>query len=413
MKKGIILSVLALLVAAGGVWFWIHRPPVVNDPATGKPSTNGYDYYSAAASQIKDMNEIKDVFGGITASPDVKKSIVKHNAQTLRILRRGFDFKCQSPVMKTFFDDKPGEMANMRYLARLLMIESDTKTSESNWNGAVNCQLDAMRLGADYPHGGVLIHDLVGMAIQTIARQKLWAEVDLLNARDAKTAAARLEIISDHYTDFADIIRGETSVSSDTLKRMCEGKLTSEEDRLTKFKQASIFALPKSTKDQGLRASAVFSKRCIASCAVPFAMKRSILPTPTRTNNPVIRLVESDNESLDATRYLHLKNQANNALLTASLALRAYNYEHKAYPKTLQELVPSYLKKLPMDPFAINAPIRYRPSGAYYVLYSLGPDCRDNGGTPFAAVAGTFINGKMSIPETYAQGDIVAGANTK
>jgi hypothetical protein len=53
-------------------------------------------------------------------------------------------------------------------------------------------------------------------------------------------------------------------------------------------------------------------------------------------------------------------------------------------------------------------------TGTYYILYSLGPDCKDNSGTPFPDVPGTFDeNGKISIPELNAKGDIVAGVNTK
>ncbi len=58
---------------------------------------------------------------------------------------------------------------------------------------------------------------------------------------------------------------------------------------------------------------------------------------------------------------------------------------HKAvtgdYPKTLDELVPKYIKKIPNDHFSGKAPIyRLKENGGYW-LYSVGPNLKDDGGT--------------------------------
>ena len=68
-------------------------------------------------------------------------------------------------------------------------------------------------------------------------------------------------------------------------------------------------------------------------------------------------------------------------MLTLQLALRAYRLDHCAYPSTLAALTPAYLSTVPTDPFD-DKTIRYRPSRGGYVMYSIGPDLVDNGGTP-------------------------------
>jgi hypothetical protein len=49
------------------------------------------------------------------------------------------------------------------------------------------------------------------------------------------------------------------------------------------------------------------------------------------------------------------------------------------YPATLSALTPQYLPATLTDPFD-GQPLRYRTKGAGYLLYSVGPDLKDNSG---------------------------------
>lgn len=76
------------------------------------------------------------------------------------------------------------------------------------------------------------------------------------------------------------------------------------------------------------------------------------------------------------------------------LALRLYQIDHQgALPESLSELVPNYLPTVPQDPFdPAGAPIRYLPHRNPAVLYSVGPDGKDDHGSqkkyPNAGLAG-------------------------
>ena len=48
-------------------------------------------------------------------------------------------------------------------------------------------------------------------------------------------------------------------------------------------------------------------------------------------------------------------------------------------PARLEELVPGYCKAVPADLFD-GKPLRYRTFGTGYVIYSVGPDGKDDGG---------------------------------
>jgi hypothetical protein len=62
------------------------------------------------------------------------------------------------------------------------------------------------------------------------------------------------------------------------------------------------------------------------------------------------------------------------------LALELYRGEHGEYPEALSDLVPAYIEELPEDPFSGES-FRYRPLEADYLLYGIGHDAEDDGGT--------------------------------
>jgi hypothetical protein len=69
------------------------------------------------------------------------------------------------------------------------------------------------------------------------------------------------------------------------------------------------------------------------------------------------------------------------ALITVT-ALYRYRQDTGQYPDDLDELVRNgYLKKLPMDYFS-DKPLVYKKTDDNFLLYSYGPDCTDNDGTP-------------------------------
>ena len=67
-------------------------------------------------------------------------------------------------------------------------------------------------------------------------------------------------------------------------------------------------------------------------------------------------------------------------LLMVDLALRAYHADNGEYPPKLESLAPRYLTEVPLDPFC-EKPFVYRPAAQDFVFYSMGGDGVDNGGT--------------------------------
>ncbi len=93
--------------------------------------------------------------------------------------------------------------------------------------------------------------------------------------------------------------------------------------------------------------------------------------------------------SLNNSGLYHLSCVQRRGLTAAVLAIERFHLDTERLPKDLEELVPRYLDEVPRDYFALPEsgagqglpPIQYRPQEKGYLLYSLGENRRDDGGT--------------------------------
>jgi hypothetical protein len=80
-----------------------------------------------------------------------------------------------------------------------------------------------------------------------------------------------------------------------------------------------------------------------------------------------------------AVKYAENRAQVSGVVLVA--ALRLYRVRNGAYPERLTDLLGPCLQALPTDPFS-GRPFRYVKTGEHFLLYSVGPDLTDDGGSP-------------------------------
>jgi hypothetical protein len=70
---------------------------------------------------------------------------------------------------------------------------------------------------------------------------------------------------------------------------------------------------------------------------------------------------------------------AQNAVRRVALALFAYRAQHGRFPDRLAELAPQTMPIVPHDPYD-EQPLRYQKTDRGWIVYSVGPDLRDDGG---------------------------------
>src|SRR6185437_6519924 len=84
---------------------------------------------------------------------------------------------------------------------------------------------------------------------------------------------------------------------------------------------------------------------------------------------PAIRKV---NDAHDRTVQFQVNQQL-------AFALAAFRADNNHYPAKLDDLAPKYVAKVPLDIFS-NMPLKYKPSDKGYLLYSVGPNGKDEEG---------------------------------
>ncbi len=285
----------------------------------------------------------------------------------------------------------------------------------------MNIDMDAIQLGETMPRGGPLIGMLVGVACQSIGRRQAWGAVDHLNAAQAAALARRLETIRASHVPFADTMQAEEWETQASLLELMQqhdwpGNIFSVADPENQNSASTWSDRLTATRIKLMGKRAVmasytgYMNQIIANARQPYSAHPAEPPIP---NNPISQMLFP---VFSNVRLREAGANAQNALLLTLLALRAYKLDHGAYPVSLFALAPTYLKAVPNDPFALSGPLRYKNQGSKFLLYSVGPDGKDDGGKPIFDPTKPAPTVPGSHDQRYwvqqdSQGDIVAGMN--
>jgi hypothetical protein len=110
-------------------------------------------------------------------------------------------------------------------------------------------------------------------------------------------------------------------------------------------------------------------RSALSSGSLRFALSRMLAQT----------LVSDFLPALSAAMNAEERDITYQNMVPVVFALAAYRADRGAYPAELAALVPQYLPAIPEDLFS-GGPFRYKREGAGYVLYSVGPNGKDDGG---------------------------------
>ena len=427
-KKLMIGSVIAIALPFGVVLFWNHinaTPVVKIPPYPSAPNPNGYDLYVASATAIIPAVPRVDAVNDAKPPTDPKIRAQRYslarktawlntNAKAFAI----FDQAMKTPTLSP--PDRSSTMlfpsyAQLRELARCKTTESNARWMRKDYYGALSSGLDTIQLGHDMRRGGALIADLVGIAIGAIGRSVTHDTVEHLDATQAKNASRRIEKMLANRWNLDQVL---TEAKYSAQARIMEvfqspakdwrGAFFDSNSPPTLAERVRCYTISKQEILDNIEAD---YDRQIVNARVPFLQKGT---PPTKFNDPFTKLF------LGSTRIRanDARDLAGDRLLMLNLALHAYQLEHGAYPLALKDLTPQYLKTIPADPFGNGEAMHYKSDGKTQTLWSIGPDEKDDGGTPIpsrnARPSSTpSPDGRVRLPSVLfdSKGDIVAGKN--
>lgn len=429
-----LITAVLVVIALGIVWFMrdLDTFPNIAIPKRNMPSPNGYDYFVKACVLIKPKNYFTLRFASDPANSipgkeqgegesnryyplAEREEILRKNTAVLKIAREGFQFECKSPRLNSNVQYSE-EIRPLIKLGFLLSLDAQVKAVHNDWNGAINSCMDAIEIGEDLSRDGGTGYMYTGISVERIGRQESFDYAKQLGAKQAKAACKRLEAILAKHAPFTSIIEEQKWTTISVLK---------SEFSKPDWRKNLFFDCP-GDNPWGSVEDSIFSARWFTTkqktvvydwihfcdewkkyAKKPYALKS---PLPAHPANPMSAMLTSI-FSFELERFEYLtRAQISNEQLLVALALQAYKAESGYYPKSIQELVPRYLEKLPDDSFAFKGTYKYYRNGADYVLYSVGPDGIDDGGKP-AYDHSPGLPGHYYWLDPDSKGDFVAGVN--
>lgn len=424
-STGFMVGSVAVLLAAGLWWNHLNAEPAINIPAQKLPRPNAYDYYVKAGKLHAALlaktpgagavDPVTDTTSTTGLTPQklaqlyptaIKVQWIKTCAPALQTLRQGFAYEYLEPQQRSTTAIFP-HLAQYRALARLLIIESHSRSEQGDWTGASRSTLDILRLGHDAPRGGSLISALVGYACNAIGRQELQKIMPHLNADAARAAATEMEKLQARRVPFADTLQTEKwygHIYMQEIMRQKNWRITMWRSPMTNPFWPDMARLYLYSKNNITNNHVRYMDTLVAEAKKPYTMRKA----PTLPKDPLNQMMLP---VFERAHWNAARDETGNCLLMVQLALHAFQLEHKRLPDDLNELTPSYLKKVPADPYGGGEALRYRRTGKTYVLYSIGSDGKDDGGKPIVRAGVKAGSTNQYLIDSDSTGDYVAGIN--
>ncbi|MHC4120923.1 MAG: hypothetical protein ACYSWO_25815 [Planctomycetota bacterium] len=300
----------------------------------------------------------------------------------------------------------PG-LSEFRQLAFALRWRMKLHAAEGNIDKAVADIITCYRFGLHQTGPKVLVEQLVGIALRSIAIQTAFAILDRTKPDGdlLPTLQSQIEQLSASEGYMLDM-RGEKFVILDLIQRIFtddgngDGRIRMESE-LAKMMldvmdintEEQIQSFQKLKRRQTTEVvEKVFEYYNSAFRKIPWQWKDDNI-----NHENEIERITSGNVLVkhfipSAFRLAELFNQgsADTDALITTIALFRYEVDKGQFPERLDELIPAgYLKVLSTDPFS-NRAFVYKRVNDNFTLYSFGRDCDDDGGQVDRDIRGKF-----------------------
>ena len=416
-----VAGILLLCVIARGAYLSIGTPVIsvdyvqwMNEHVRGGRSDdlNALPYYERAVELSKEVpDELKDMFSGLLPEQftseqwDAVEEFLAQDAQALDALREG----AAKPHYGNVYEGKTSEgpvpdmaaqvtggfmptLSGYRKLARkLVLMQIPWSLHIGDIEGAIDDSIVLQRYTQHINGRGLLIEQLVGIALEAIAHAKSFEIIDNFDI-----SAEKLE---DMQKQLEEIYNNEVIIDLETEKGFWYD-----------FIQCTFTDDGKGSgrpMKQGVALAAGDLQSVLKGFVAGYPDRREVTASIEKYFERIGQLAKQTPWQLAqagwndakwnelASNHLLLnpvspgfrksieiawRVRASRSALLAVLAIKRYEKANKAYPASLDELVGAgYMKELPRDPYGGGA-LGYKRVGNDFVLYSFGADMKDDGG---------------------------------
>jgi hypothetical protein len=349
------------------------------------PKPNGFERAVKAARGLPWAKYTARRSGWLKGTPMELRAQLTSIRPILDEVRATFRLEWRVPRVK----DAPGAESTFsepwwefRACERSFDAETNLARSLGDYSSAIQRSLDAMELGAKCTRGGPLRSWRAGLAYHEIGFSQAEQIVPRLPARAIPAALERVRRVRNSWPPLSELWEGERietlsfytdaflSIRRRPLREQIEGLFSSGEDqRLWRAVQRAL------TPRRWVLADVDrFYLRLIAESQKPIRQRNSVLAF----DNPWLPsgYFAPDPEEQHSWRFEFAQTEL--ALLEVALAVRLYHLHHGSYPADLGAIERHWLTVIPVDQW--DQHVGYRLKGGKPLIYSLGPDGKDDGG---------------------------------
>ncbi|MEY4387192.1 MAG: hypothetical protein RLY20_2475 [Verrucomicrobiota bacterium] len=207
MRKKLLLAAAILVLTLLGLLI-IATPR--GESESPLPNPNGYDDFLKAAALLNanppDWQGLKD-----QEQHEALLRLVATNRAALDTLRAGLTKQCRVPAWVVNGTNFPhiNDLARLKALAQSLAAASKLSLIEGRTNEAAAFAVDCIRFGNESYRGGVLIDGLVGIAIKSIGLSSLNSAADGMDLESTRKALSALEEVASRSESSDEIAKRE------------------------------------------------------------------------------------------------------------------------------------------------------------------------------------------------------------
>lgn len=362
-------------------------PPVVPDSQNAAPL-----YRQAFAALDADPTATADI-----SSPAVTDLLARH-AATLDLIRRAADrdtCRFQRDWTRPSIDMLLPEMQSLRMAARLLVLDARREAADGNAADALHDVARIQRIGRHSSSEPLLISNLVGIAIDTMALDTLAqvlptlrkSDLAALDSSDIRDLVTTPPALASHYY-------GEEAFGLSTFADMTDsrfGVANALEMFANQPRQPFLFRILPLTllyrvffleADLSGYRSIMRKYQQLAAGPEPYpevkkktdAMEKELWDrSPGMMSSLIV-------PALGGVFRAQAQDVARQRAATALVAATKQRLETGAVPETFDQLAAQLVPPASRDPFTADQPLVMKRTDDALLVYSIGPDGEDDGG---------------------------------
>jgi len=286
-------------------------------------------------------------------------------------------------------------MQSLRNAARLLVLETRREAADGNAEDALRDVARIQRIGRHAASEPILISNLVGIAIDTMALDTLTqvlptlrkSDLATLDAPEIRDLVTTPPAMASHFygeeafglSVFADLADNQLGTSN-LVDLLANGQPKTLPSRILPLSLLyRVFFLP---ADLAGYRSIMAQYQAAASRSEPYpdlTKRIEAIETQTRDHSPGM-LSSMIVPALGAVFKAQTRSIANHHAALALVAATKQRLETGAVPETFDELASQLVPPASRDPFTADQPLVMKRTDDALLVYSIGPDGEDDGG---------------------------------